>query len=73
MLPPTEFLRKRLLLKMIEWHARTLKGGHCDTWHDGRFMERLAYRYPTLTDEYAVELVSTLLSAEIQTDTSDGA
>lgn len=110
----TDGYMKRLLLKMIEWHAQTTNGRHCDTWHDGRFMERwadprvleglrdafahydqddirrallatmdlfrwlaeeiaerLAYRYPTHTDEYAVKLVSTLLPAEVQTDTSD--
>ena len=112
----TDGYMKRLLLKMIEWHSQTINGGHCDTWHDGRFMETwadprvleglrgafahydrddirralsatmdlfrwlakeiaelLAYPYPTVADEYATELVSALLSAEIQTDTSDGA
>jgi len=112
----TDGYMKRLLLRMIEWHSQTINGGHCDTWHDGRFMERwadprvleglcdafahydqddirrallatmdlfrwlakeiaerLAYRYPTLADEYATELVSASLRAEIQTDNSDGA
>lgn len=33
---------KRLLLRMIEWHARATRGWDLDTWHDGRFLERWA-------------------------------
>lgn len=33
---------KRLLLKMIEWHARAINVKQCDIWHDGRFMEQWA-------------------------------
>jgi aminoglycoside 6-adenylyltransferase len=30
------------LLKMLEWHAHTIHGGHYDTWHNGRFVEKWA-------------------------------
>jgi aminoglycoside 6-adenylyltransferase len=30
---------KRLLLRMIEWHARAMNGWHHDTWYGGRFIE----------------------------------
>lgn len=33
---------KRLLLKMIEWRAATMRGGDRDVWHDGRFLEQWA-------------------------------
>jgi aminoglycoside 6-adenylyltransferase len=33
---------KRLLLRMIEWNARAVKGWDYDTWFDGRFLERWA-------------------------------
>lgn len=41
-------------------------------WLTKEIAESLAYPYPTLADEYATELVSTLLSGELQTDTGDG-
>jgi aminoglycoside 6-adenylyltransferase len=31
---------KRLLLRMIEWHACTVHGWGFDTWFEGRFLER---------------------------------
>ena len=40
-------------------------------WLAEEIAERLAYCYPTHTDEYAVKLVSALLPAEVQTDTGD--
>jgi aminoglycoside 6-adenylyltransferase len=33
---------KRLLLRMIEWHARATKGWDHDTWEGGRFLEEWA-------------------------------
>jgi aminoglycoside 6-adenylyltransferase len=30
---------KRLLLRMIEWHAQAVRGPACDVWFDGRFIE----------------------------------
>jgi aminoglycoside 6-adenylyltransferase len=33
---------KRLLLTMIEWHARAAAGWSNDTWHSGRFLEQWA-------------------------------
>jgi aminoglycoside 6-adenylyltransferase len=33
---------KRLLLRMLEWHARATRGGSVDTWHSGRFLEQWA-------------------------------
>lgn len=33
---------KRLLLKMVEWHARITTEQHEDVWHDGRFLEQWA-------------------------------
>jgi len=33
---------KRLLLRMMEWHARATRGGSVDTWHSGRFLEQWA-------------------------------
>ncbi len=30
---------KRLLLRMIEWHAQSIHGVEYDTWHSGRFLE----------------------------------
>jgi aminoglycoside 6-adenylyltransferase len=33
---------KRLLLQMLEWHARATHGWDYDTWHDGRFLEQWA-------------------------------
>ncbi len=33
---------KRLLLRIIEWHARATKGIQYDTWHSGRFLEEWA-------------------------------
>jgi aminoglycoside 6-adenylyltransferase len=33
---------KRMLLTMIEWHARAVKGWDYDTWHDGRFLDSWA-------------------------------
>jgi aminoglycoside 6-adenylyltransferase len=33
---------KRLLLRMMEWHAGTIHGWDYDTWFDGRFLERWA-------------------------------
>jgi len=33
---------KRLLLNMMEWHARTTHGWNFDTWHRGRFLEEWA-------------------------------
>jgi len=33
---------KRLLLKMISWHARAKHGLNYDVWHDGRFFEKWA-------------------------------
>ncbi len=33
---------KRLLLGMIEWHARSERGWDHDTWHGGRFLEEWA-------------------------------
>ena len=107
---------KRLLLKMIEWHAATMNGGDRDVWHDGRFLEqwadprvpeglrrafghydrddirrallammdlfrwlalevteRLDYRYPHSTDEYATGLVKMVLSQDSGTVSGDGA
>ena len=106
---------KRQLLKMIEWHARTIDREGRDTWHDGRFMEhwadlrvleglrpafahygrddigrallatmdlfrwvakevaeRKAFAYPMAADEYATELVGTLLSPDNQICIGDG-
>lgn len=31
---------KRLLLKMLEWHERAVRGPEYDTWFSGRFMDR---------------------------------
>ena len=42
-------------------------------WVEKDIAERLDYTYPTLADEYATGLVSTLLPREIQTDTGDDA
>ncbi len=33
---------KQLLLRMIEWHARSERGWDYDTWHGGRFLEEWA-------------------------------
>lgn len=33
---------KRLLLQMIEWHARATHGWDYDVWHNGRFLETWA-------------------------------
>ena len=33
---------KALLLRVTEWHAHFVMGGHPDTWHKGRFLERWA-------------------------------
>jgi len=33
---------KRLLLRMVEWHARLTREGVKDTWFDGRFLEQWA-------------------------------
>ena len=33
---------KQLLLRMIEWPARAVRGPDYDTWHRGRFLERWA-------------------------------
>ena len=33
---------KRLLLQMLEWHARAAYGWDYDTWHGGRFLEQWA-------------------------------
>ena len=33
---------KRLLLRMMEWHARTVHGWSYDTWFEGRFLEKWA-------------------------------
>ena len=33
---------KRLLQRMLEWHARATKGADCDTWLRGRFLEEWA-------------------------------
>ena len=33
---------KRLLLRMIEWHARATRGWDLDVYHDGRFLEQWA-------------------------------
>jgi aminoglycoside 6-adenylyltransferase len=33
---------KRLVLAMIEWHARAVSGWSSDTWHGGRFLEQWA-------------------------------
>jgi aminoglycoside 6-adenylyltransferase len=33
---------KRLLLRMIEWHARALEGWDYDVWFQGRFLEQWA-------------------------------
>lgn len=33
---------KRLLLRMIEWHAHATMGWDYDTWHGGRFLEQWA-------------------------------
>ncbi len=33
---------KRLLLRMIEWHAATMSQRDRDVWHDGRFLEQWA-------------------------------
>lgn len=33
---------KRLLLQMLEWHAKAVHGPEYDTWHNGRFLERWA-------------------------------
>ena len=33
---------KELLLRMIEWHARSRRGWDHDTWHGGRFLEEWA-------------------------------
>lgn len=95
---------KRLLLKVVEWHAQVCQGRDHDTWHDGRFLEQWAdhralaglglvfahyneadirralwatmdlFRwltkeisaqldcpYPTAADEYATDLVGTIL------------
>jgi aminoglycoside 6-adenylyltransferase len=37
-----DFYMKRLLLQMIEWHARAINGWGYDTWHRGRFLEQWA-------------------------------
>ena len=42
-------------------------------WVAKEIAERLDYAYPTLADEYATGLVSTLLPREIQSDASDDA
>jgi len=33
---------KKLLLRMVEWHARATRGWDYDTWYEGRFLERWA-------------------------------
>jgi aminoglycoside 6-adenylyltransferase len=33
---------KRLVLPMIEWHTRAIRGPQYDTWHKGRFLEQWA-------------------------------
>lgn len=33
---------KRLLLRMLEWHAGAINGPEYDTWHEGRFLEQWA-------------------------------
>jgi aminoglycoside 6-adenylyltransferase len=33
---------QRLLLQMIEWHARAIHGWNYDTWFRGRFLEKWA-------------------------------
>jgi aminoglycoside 6-adenylyltransferase len=33
-------IEQRVLLKMLEWHARATNGWEYDTWHDGVFMSR---------------------------------
>jgi aminoglycoside 6-adenylyltransferase len=33
---------QRLLLQMIEWHARATRGWDYDTWFRGRFLEKWA-------------------------------
>jgi aminoglycoside 6-adenylyltransferase len=37
-----DFYMKRLLLRVVEYHAQVLNGGHYDTWFNGRFLERWA-------------------------------
>lgn len=37
-----DFYMKRLLLKMIEWQTRAIKGWNYNTWHRGRFLEEWA-------------------------------
>ncbi len=43
------YMKSRLLLPMIEWHARSMHGWGYDTWHNGRFLERWAD--PQVLDE----------------------
>jgi len=33
---------QRLMLRMVEWHARALHGWSYDTWFNGRFLEKWA-------------------------------
>jgi aminoglycoside 6-adenylyltransferase len=33
----------RLMLPMVEWHARATRGWDYDVWHDGRFLEEWAH------------------------------
>jgi aminoglycoside 6-adenylyltransferase len=46
---------KRLLLQMLEWHARATHGPEYDTWHEGRFLEEWAdpRALAALCDAYA--------------------
>jgi aminoglycoside 6-adenylyltransferase len=36
------YIKWRCILRMMEWHARTVHGWNYDIWHDGRFLERWA-------------------------------
>ncbi len=61
---------KRLLLRMVEWHARLVGDGLKDTWFDGRFLEQWAS--PGVVEElrkafarYDVEDVWDALSASM--------
>lgn len=46
---------KRLLLQMLEWHARAIHGREYDTWYEGRFLEEWAdpRALAALRDAYA--------------------
>ncbi len=43
------YMKGKLLLPMIEWHARSMHGWGYDTWHNGRFLEKWAD--PQVLDE----------------------